>query len=135
VSVAWVVCVVMSVPAGDARPSGRTHLVRIVVAVARGHTQGEVLRVLLNDVCGALDRRLHEQLPDGEPRQRAQAAGADKVAVDVLLRADTHAQALVSAGVAAATVCELAHAAGAGLDFGHVALVVREQAAGADAFA
>jgi len=51
------------------------------------------------------------------------------------VRADTHAQALVSAGVAAATVCELALAAGAGLDFGHVALVVREQAAGADTFA
>jgi hypothetical protein len=48
---------------GRSAASGRTHLVRIVVAVARGYTQGEVLRVLLNDVGGALDQRLQEDLP------------------------------------------------------------------------
>jgi hypothetical protein len=68
-------------------------------------------------------------------RQSGQPALMPRRRVDVLVRADTHAQALVSASVAAATVCELAHAAGAGLDFGHVALVVRKHATGADAFA
>jgi hypothetical protein len=93
----------MSVPAGDAQRSGRAHLIRIVLGVARGHTQCEVLRVLLRDVCAALDQRLHEELPDGEPRHRAQPAGAGNVAVDVVVPADTRAQALVSAGVVSAT--------------------------------
>jgi hypothetical protein len=99
----------------------------MVCPVACRHTTGTALRVVLNDVGALLDDRLHADLPGRYARHNAQTAGPDKPSIDVTVHADTRAQALLWAGVAAAAICELAESAQAGLDFRQAAFVVREQ--------
>ncbi len=74
-----------------------------------------------------IDDRLRVQLGRPYEHHRAQSVGDDKLTVVLTLRAATPADAIRSAGSAAATLIEILTDAEAALDLGGVALVVRAE--------
>jgi hypothetical protein len=74
-----------------------------------------------------IDDRLRGDLGVRYDRHSAQSVGTDKLTVTFIVRASTHADAIRSAGLAAATLAELLVEHAAGVDLSGVALVVRAQ--------
>jgi hypothetical protein len=92
----------------------------------RGRAPGQVLHAL-QELRAAIDNRLREELGDRYDEHRARSAGTDKLTVTFTLRAATPADAIRSAGLAAATITELLAANTAAVDLSGVALIVRAQ--------
>jgi hypothetical protein len=91
-----------------------------------GHAPGQVLHGL-QELRAVIDDRLRGDLGSSYDQHRAQSAGTDKLTVTFMLRAATPAEAIRSAGVAAATVAELLAATTTAVDLSGVALIVRAQ--------
>jgi hypothetical protein len=81
----------------------------------------------LQELRSAIDDRLRVDLGSRYDRHTAQSVGTDKLTVTFTLRATTHADAIRSAGLAAATLAELLARSAAAVDLSGVALVVRAQ--------
>jgi hypothetical protein len=74
-----------------------------------------------------VDDRLRVELAGRYDRHSAGSAGTDKLTVTFVLRASTHADAIRSAGLAAATLAQLLTDRSAAVDLSGVALVVRAE--------
>jgi hypothetical protein len=105
-------------------PSGPRYSARLALRCEPGHAPGQVLHAL-QELRAVIDDRLREDLGDCYDRHRAESAGTDKLTVTFVLRAATAADAIRSAGLAAATVAELLAANTAAVDLSGVALMVR----------
>ncbi len=79
----------------------------------------------LQQLRGVIDDRLRGELGTRYDRHSAQSVGTDKLTVTFTLRAGTPAEAIRSAGLAAATLVELLTDTGAAIDVSGLALVVR----------
>jgi hypothetical protein len=98
----------------------------VALSCAHGHAPGQVLHAL-QELRQLIDERLREELGDRYDRHSAQSVGTDKLTVTFTLRATRHADAIRSAGLAAATLAELLTDNAAAVDLSGVALVVRAQ--------
>ena len=107
-------------------PSGPTYSARVALNCAPDHAPGPVLHAL-QQLRSVIDDRLREQLGRRYDRHSARSVGTDKLTVVFTLRADTPADAVRSAGLAAATLVELLTDTGAAIDVSGIALVVRAQ--------
>ena len=107
-------------------PSGPRYSARVALSCERGHAPGPVLHAL-QELRSVIDDRLRVDLGGRYDRHSAQSVGADKLTVTFILRATTHADAIRSAGLAAATLAELLTDSAAAVDLSGVALVVRAQ--------
>src|SRR3954471_8719761 len=108
------------------KPSGPRYSARVALSCERGHAPGEVLQAL-QDLRSVIDDRLRVDLGGRYDRHGAHSAGADKLIVTFILRAATHADAIRSAGVAAATLADVVTDSPAAVDLSGVALVIRAQ--------
>jgi hypothetical protein len=81
----------------------------------------------LQELRSIIDDRLRQELGPRYDRHSAQSVGTDKLAVVFTLRATAPAEAIRSAGLAAATLVELLIDTGAAIDVSGLALVVRAQ--------
>jgi hypothetical protein len=72
-----------------------------------------------------IDDRLRGELGGRYDRHTAASVGTDKLTVTFTLRADTHADAIRSAGLATGTLAELLANNAAAVDLSGVALVLR----------
>jgi hypothetical protein len=72
-----------------------------------------------------IDDRLRGELGAHYDRHTAASVGTDKLTVTFTLRADTHADAIRSAGLAAGTLAEILAANATAVDLSGVALVLR----------
>jgi hypothetical protein len=107
-------------------PSGRRYSARVAISCERGHAPGPVLHAL-QELRGVIDDRLRGDLDRRYDRHTAQSAGTDKLTVTFTLRADTHADAIRSAGLAAGTLAEILADKRAAVDLSGLVLVVRAQ--------
>jgi hypothetical protein len=107
-------------------PSGPSYSARVALRCEQGHAPGQVLHGV-QELRAVIDDRLRGDLGDRYDQHRAQSAGTDKLTVTFMLRAATPAEAIRSAGLAAATLTELLAANGAAVDLSGVALIVRAQ--------
>jgi hypothetical protein len=107
-------------------PSGPRYSARVALSCERDHAPGPVLHAL-QQLRGIIDDRLRDELGQRYDRHSAQSVGTDKLTVTFTLRAGTPAEAIRSAGLAAATLVELLTATGAAIDVSGLALVVRAQ--------
>ena len=107
-------------------PSGPRYSARVALSCARGHAPGQVL-IALQGLRSVIDDRLHRDLGVRYDRHSAASGGTDKLTVTFVLRAATDADAIRSAGLAAATLAELLTDSAAAVDLSGVALVVRAQ--------
>jgi hypothetical protein len=105
-------------------PSGPKYSARVALNCQPGHAPGPVLHAL-QELRSVIDDRLRGELGPRYDRHSAQSAGTDKLTVILTLRADTPAQAIRAAGMAAATLVELLTDTGAAIDVSGLALVVR----------
>jgi hypothetical protein len=115
-----------SVPVNQSppEPSGPKYSARLALSCERGHAPGQVLHAL-QELRGVIDDRLREELSGRYDRHSAGSAGTDKLTVTFNLRAPGHADAIRSAGLAAAVVVELLADRAAAVDLSGMALVVR----------
>ena len=81
----------------------------------------------LQQLRSVIDDRLRRDLGSRYDRHNAQSVGTDKLTVTFTLRADTHADAIRSAGLAAGTLAEILTDNAAAVDLSGVALVVRAE--------
>jgi hypothetical protein len=81
----------------------------------------------LQELRSIIDDRLRRDLGGRYDRHSTNSVGTDKLTVTFTLRAETHADAIRSAGLAAGTLAELLAANAAAVDLSGVALVVRAQ--------
>ena len=107
-------------------PSGPRYSARVALSCAHGHAPGQVLHAL-QGLRSVIDDRLRGDLGVRYDRHSSQSVGTDKLTVTFILRATTHADAIRSAGLAAATLAELLIDHAAGVDLSGVALVIRAQ--------
>ena len=107
-------------------PSGPRYSARVALSCEHGQAPGQVLHTL-QGLRSVIDDRLSGDLGGRYDRHSAQSVGTDKLTVTFILRASTHADAIRSAGLAAATLAELLIDHAAGVDLSGVALVVRAQ--------
>jgi hypothetical protein len=107
-------------------PSGPRYSATVALSCERGHAPGQVLHAL-QELRSVIDDRLRADLGGRYDRHTAQSAGSDKLTVGFTLRAESHADAIRSAGLAAGTLAELLTANDAAVDLSGVALVVRAQ--------
>jgi hypothetical protein len=107
-------------------PSGPRYSARVAISCESGHAPGPVLHAL-QELRGVIDDRLRRDLDRRYDRHTAQSAGTDKLTVTFTLRADTHADAIRSAGLAAGTLAEILADTGAAVDLSGLVLVVRAQ--------
>jgi hypothetical protein len=107
-------------------PSGPRYSARVALRCQPGHAPGQVLHDM-QQLRAAIDDRLRADLGTRYDQHRAQSAGTDKLTVTFTLRASTPADAIRSAGLAAATLAELLAANTAAVDLSGVALIVRAQ--------
>src|SRR3954468_10342892 len=107
-------------------PSGPRYSARVALRCERGHAPGQVLHAL-QELRAVIDNRLRGELGDRYEEHRARSVGTDKLTVTFALRAATPADAIRSAGLAAATLTELLAANAAAVDLSGVALIVRAQ--------
>jgi hypothetical protein len=107
-------------------PSGPRYSARVALSCERGHAPGQVLHAL-QELRSVIDDRLRRDLGGRYDRHSADSVGTDKLTVTFTLRAATHADAIRSAGLAAATLAELLTDNAAAVDLSGVALVVRAQ--------
>jgi hypothetical protein len=107
-------------------PSGPRYSVRVALRCRDGHAPGQVLHAV-QELRAVIDDRLREELDARYDQHRAQSAGTDKLTVTFVLRAATPADAVRSAGLAAATLVELLAAAAAAVELSGIALIVRAQ--------
>jgi hypothetical protein len=107
-------------------PSGPRYSARIALSCLRDHAPGPVLHAL-QELRSTIDDRLRRELGPGYDRHSAQSVGTDKLAVVFTIRAAAPAEAIRSAGLAAATLIELLTDTGAAIDVSGLALVVRAQ--------
>lgn len=109
-----------------APPSGPKYSARVAFSCQRNHPPGPVLHAL-QQLRGTIDDRLRTELGRLYERHRTQSIGDDKLTVVFALRAGTPADAIRTAGLAAATLIEILTATGVALDLAGVALVVRAE--------
>jgi hypothetical protein len=116
------------VPANQSppEPSGPKYSARLALSCERGHAPGQVLHAL-QELRSLVDDRLGAELGGRYDRHSAASAGTDKLTVRFHLRAPTHADAIRSAGHAAATLAELLTDHSAAVDLSGVALIVRAE--------
>jgi hypothetical protein len=107
-------------------PSGPRYSARVAISCEKDYAPGPVLHAL-QELRSTIDDRLRRDLGSRYDRHNAQSAGTDKLAVTFILRADTHADAIRSAGLAAGTLAELLMDNGAAVDLSGLVLVVRAQ--------
>jgi len=91
-----------------------------------GYAPGQVLHAV-QELRAVIDDRLRGELDARYDQHRCQSAGTDKLTVTFVLRAATPADAIRSAGLAAATLVELLTARATPVDLSGVALIVRAQ--------
>ena len=108
------------------QPSGPKYSARVALNCEPGHAPGPVLHAL-QQLRSVIDDRLRGELGSRYDRHSAQSAGTDKLTVTFTLRAGAPADAIRSAGLAAATLVELLTDTGAAIDVSGLALVVRAQ--------
>lgn len=107
-------------------PSGPQYSARVAMNCAAGHAPGPVLHAL-QQLRSVIDDRLRQQLGTSYDRHSAQSVGTDKLMVIFTLRAAGPADAIRTAGLAAATLVEILTATSAAIDVSGLALVVRAQ--------
>ena len=107
-------------------PSGPKYSARVAMNCTPGHAPGPVLHAL-QQLRSVIDDRLREQLGASYDRHSAQSVGTDKLMVIFMLRAAGPADAIRTAGLAAATLIEILTTTGAAIDVSGLALVVRAQ--------
>ena len=107
-------------------PTGPRYSARVALRCQQGHAPGQVLHAL-QEQRATVDDRLRGDLGASYDRHRAESAGTDKLTVTFMLRAATPADAIRSAGLAAATLVELLAATTAAVDLSGVALIVRAE--------
>jgi hypothetical protein len=83
----------------------------------------------LQELRSVIDDRLRDELGLRYDRHNAQSVGTDKLIVTLTLRAETPADAIRSAGMAAGTLVELLTDVEAEIELSGAALVVRAQPA------
>jgi hypothetical protein len=105
-------------------PSGPRYSARVALSCERGHAPGQVLHAL-QGLRSVIDDRLRSELGGRYDRHTAASVGTDKLTVTFTLRADTHADAIRSAGLAAGTLAELLADNATAVDLSGVALVLR----------
>jgi hypothetical protein len=79
----------------------------------------------LQELRSVIDDRLRSDLGRRYDRHRSDSVGTDKLTVTFTLRAETHADAIRSAGLATGTLAELLTEHAAAVDLSGVALIVR----------
>jgi hypothetical protein len=107
-------------------PSGARYSARVAISCMKDCPPGQVLHGL-QELRSNIDDRLGSDLGRRYDRHNAQSAGADKLTVTFILRGDTHADAIRSAGLAAGTLAELLTENGAAVDLSGLVLIVRAQ--------
>jgi hypothetical protein len=107
-------------------PSGPRYSARVAISCKSGYPPGPVLHAL-QELRGVIDDRLRRDLDRRYDRHNAQSAGTDKLTVTFTLRADTHADAIRSAGLAAGALAEILTDTEAAVDLSGLVLVVRAQ--------
>jgi hypothetical protein len=111
-------------PNPSSEPSGPKYTARLALNCRPGHAPGPVLHAL-QELRSVIDDRLRTALGPRYDRHNAQSVGTDKFTVTLVLRAETPADAVRSAGHAAGTLIELLTAREADVDLSGAALVVR----------
>ena len=109
-----------------AEPAGPRYSARIALSCERGHAPGQVLHAL-QELRQVIDDRLRGDLGGRYDRHSARSIGTDKLTVTFTLRAATDADAIRSAGLAAAALAELLTDNATAVDLSGIALVVRAQ--------
>ena len=107
-------------------PSGPKYSARVALSCERDHAPGPVLHAL-QQLRSVIDDRLRGELGSRYDRHSAESVGTNKLMVVFTLRAATPAEAIRSAGLAAATLVDLLTDTGAAIDVSGIALVVRAQ--------
>jgi hypothetical protein len=107
-------------------PSGPRYSARVALSCAPNHAPGPVLHAL-QELRSVIDDRLRRDLGQPYEHHRAQSVGEDKLTVVFALRAATPADAIRTAGLAAATLIQILTDTAAALDLSGVALVVRAE--------
>src|SRR3954453_14958606 len=115
-------------PNRSVEPSGPKYDARLALSCRRGHPPGPVLHAL-QELRSVIDDRLRDELGPRYDRHNAQSVGTDKLMVTLTLRAETPADAIRCAGMAAGTLVELLTDAKADIELSGAALVVRSQEA------
>jgi hypothetical protein len=105
-------------------PSGPKYSSRVALNCKQGHPPGPVLHAL-QQLRSVIDDRLRGELGPRYDRHSAQSVGTDKLMVVFTIRAETPAEAIRSAGLAAATLIDVLTDTEAAIDVSGVALVVR----------
>jgi hypothetical protein len=105
-------------------PSGPKYSARVALNCQPGHPPGPVLHAL-QQLRSIIDDRLRSELGPRYDRHSAQSVGTDKLMVVFAIRAETAAEAIRSAGIAAATLIDVVTDAEAAIDVSGIALVVR----------
>src|SRR3954469_15601418 len=108
-------------------PSGPKYSARVALNCRRDHAPGPVLHAL-QELRSMIDDRLRKELGQLYEHHRAQSVGPDRLASVLALRPATPAEAIRTAGLAAATLVEVLTDAEAALDLSGIALVVRAEA-------
>jgi hypothetical protein len=91
-----------------------------------GHAPGQVLHSV-QELRAVIDDRLRSELDARYDQHRAQSAGTDKLTITFTLRAATPADAIRSAGLAAATLVEVLADAATAVELSGIALIVRAE--------
>jgi hypothetical protein len=107
-------------------PSGPRYSARVAISCEDGHAPGPVLHAL-QELRSTIDERLRRDLGARYDKHSAQSAGTDKLTVSFILRAETHADAIRSAGLAAGALAEILADNRAAVDLSGLVLVVRAQ--------
>ena len=107
-------------------PSGPRYSARVALSCEPGHAPGQVLHAL-QELRAVIDDRLRRDLGGRYDRHSTNSVGTDKLTITFTLRAETHADAIRSAGLAAGTLAELLTDNATAVDLSGVALVVRAQ--------
>jgi hypothetical protein len=107
-----------------AAPSGPKYSVRVALNCERGHPPGPLLHAV-QELRSVIDDRARDELGPRYDRHSAQSVGADKLMVVITIRAGTPAEAIRSAGTAAAVLIDVLTDTAAAIDVSGIALVVR----------
>jgi hypothetical protein len=105
-------------------PSGPKYSARVALSCERDHAPGPVLHAL-QQLRSVIDERLRGELGPRYDRHSAESVGTDKLMVVFTLRAETPADAIRCAGLAAGMLVDLLTDTGAAIDVSGIALVVR----------
>jgi hypothetical protein len=98
----------------------------VALRCQEGQAPGQVLHAV-QELRAVIDDRLRRELDASYDQHRTQSAGTDKLTVTFALRAATPADAIRSAGQAAATLVELLAASAAAVELSGIALIVRAE--------